>query len=206
MAEAHQAVAFQFTITPEGINLQLSYQALNQIYLSGLRSWKKRISRIRVSGLSQCLPLIVCVLVLKAPFHGIIKNVQCSFSHSFLPGKFSFSILQRLCLACRMNNSLDFLEEYCITPYYKRRTLFNIFSVSSNWSKLCLYSLCLYTACINTLPFDIFLTQNRIIKDVYPASPSSWLFVVIPILAVMYMHSDPSLGLIEKIQEHLPLR
>ncbi|XP_056609303.1 carnitine O-palmitoyltransferase 1, liver isoform [Triplophysa dalaica] len=93
MAEAHQAVAFQFTITPEGINLQLSYQALNQIYLSGLRSWKKRISRIR----------------------------------------------------------------------------------------------------------------NRIIKDVYPASPSSWLFVVIPILAVMYMHSDPSLGLIEKIQEHLPL-
>lgn len=51
MAEAHQAVAFQFTITPEGINLHLSYQALNQIYLSGLRSWKKRVSRIRVSGL-----------------------------------------------------------------------------------------------------------------------------------------------------------
>lgn len=49
MAEAHQAVAFQFTITPEGINLHLSYQALNQIYLSGLRSWKKRISRIKVS-------------------------------------------------------------------------------------------------------------------------------------------------------------
>lgn len=50
MAEAHQAVAFQFTITPEGIDLQLSYQALNQIYLSGVRSWKKRVSRIRVSN------------------------------------------------------------------------------------------------------------------------------------------------------------
>lgn len=48
MAEAHQAVAFQFTITPEGIDLQLSYQALNQIYLSGVRSWKKRVSRLRV--------------------------------------------------------------------------------------------------------------------------------------------------------------
>lgn len=48
MAEAHQAVAFQFTITPEGIDLQLSYQALNQIYLSGVRSWKKRVSRMRV--------------------------------------------------------------------------------------------------------------------------------------------------------------
>lgn len=51
MAEAHQAVAFQFTITPEGIDLQLSYQALNQIYLSGVRSWKKRVSRVRVRTL-----------------------------------------------------------------------------------------------------------------------------------------------------------
>uniref|UniRef100_A0A8C8HW78 carnitine O-palmitoyltransferase n=1 Tax=Oncorhynchus tshawytscha TaxID=74940 RepID=A0A8C8HW78_ONCTS len=92
MAEAHQAVAFQFTITPEGIDLRLSYQALSQIYLSGLRSWKKRISRMR----------------------------------------------------------------------------------------------------------------NRVIKGVYPASPSSWLFVVIAILATMYMRSDPSMGLIAKIQEHLP--
>ncbi|KAF3699634.1 Carnitine O-palmitoyltransferase 1, liver isoform [Channa argus] len=94
MAEAHQAVAFQFTITPEGIDLQLSYQALNQIYLSGVRSWKKRVSRMR----------------------------------------------------------------------------------------------------------------NRVIKGVYPASPSSWLFVVIAVLVTMYMHSDPSMGLIAKIQQHLPLR
>uniref|UniRef100_A0A3Q3AM70 Carnitine O-palmitoyltransferase N-terminal domain-containing protein n=1 Tax=Kryptolebias marmoratus TaxID=37003 RepID=A0A3Q3AM70_KRYMA len=93
MAEAHQAVAFQFTITPEGIDLQLSYQALNQIYLSGVRSWKKRVSRIK----------------------------------------------------------------------------------------------------------------NRVIKGVYPASPSSWLFVAIGILATMYMQSDPSMGLIAKIQQHLPL-
>uniref|UniRef100_A0A3Q3QJU0 carnitine O-palmitoyltransferase n=1 Tax=Monopterus albus TaxID=43700 RepID=A0A3Q3QJU0_MONAL len=88
MAEAHQAVAFQFTITPEGIDLQLSYQALNQIYLSGVRSWKKRFSRLR----------------------------------------------------------------------------------------------------------------NRVIKGVYPASPSSWLFVVTAILVTIYTHSDPSMGLIAKIQ------
>lgn len=50
MAEAHQAVAFQFTVTPEGIDLQLSYQALTQIYLSGLRSWKKRLIRVKVSA------------------------------------------------------------------------------------------------------------------------------------------------------------
>uniref|UniRef100_A0A8C5HJ80 carnitine O-palmitoyltransferase n=1 Tax=Gouania willdenowi TaxID=441366 RepID=A0A8C5HJ80_GOUWI len=93
MAEAHQAVAFQFTITPEGIDLQLSYQALNLIYRSGVRSWKKRVSRMR----------------------------------------------------------------------------------------------------------------NRVIKGVFPASPSSWLFVAIGILATMYMQSDPSMGLISKIQQHLPL-
>ncbi|KAF3847001.1 hypothetical protein F7725_004079, partial [Dissostichus mawsoni] len=77
----------------EGIDLQLSYQALNQILLSGVRSWKKRVSRMR----------------------------------------------------------------------------------------------------------------NGVIKGVYPASPSSWLFVVIAILATMYMRSDPSMGLITKIQQHLPL-
>ena len=48
MAEAHQAVAFQFTVTPEGIDLQLSHQALTQIYLSGLRSWRKKLVRLKV--------------------------------------------------------------------------------------------------------------------------------------------------------------
>ncbi|XP_037547327.1 carnitine O-palmitoyltransferase 1, liver isoform isoform X2 [Nematolebias whitei] len=93
MAEAHQAVAFQFTVTPEGIDLRLSHQALSEIYLSGVRSWKKRIIRVK----------------------------------------------------------------------------------------------------------------NSVISGVYPASPSSWLFVVIAILATMYTRSDPSMGLIAKIQEHLPV-
>uniref|UniRef100_A0A8D0CSU4 carnitine O-palmitoyltransferase n=1 Tax=Sander lucioperca TaxID=283035 RepID=A0A8D0CSU4_SANLU len=47
--------------------------------------------------------------------------------------------------------------------------------------------------------------QNSVITGVYPASPSSWLFVVIAILATMYTRSDPSMGLIAKIQEHLPV-
>ncbi|XP_058249253.1 carnitine O-palmitoyltransferase 1, liver isoform isoform X1 [Hemibagrus wyckioides] len=93
MAEAHQAVAFQFTITAEGIDLQLSHEALRQVYLSGLRSWKKRTVRLK----------------------------------------------------------------------------------------------------------------NNVITGVYPASLSSWLFVVIAILATMYTRSDPSMGLIAKIQEHLPV-
>ncbi|XP_056595432.1 carnitine O-palmitoyltransferase 1, liver isoform isoform X1 [Triplophysa dalaica] len=47
MAEAHQAVAFQFTVTPDGIDLQLCHEALRQIYLSGLHSWKKRFVRFK---------------------------------------------------------------------------------------------------------------------------------------------------------------
>ncbi|XP_054454336.1 carnitine O-palmitoyltransferase 1, liver isoform-like isoform X2 [Anoplopoma fimbria] len=93
MAEAHQAVAFQFTVTPDGIDLHLSHQALTEIYLSGVRSWKKRIIGLK----------------------------------------------------------------------------------------------------------------NSVVTGVYPASPSSWLFVVIAILATMYTRSDPSMGLIAKIQEHLPV-
>ncbi|XP_061628499.1 carnitine O-palmitoyltransferase 1, liver isoform isoform X4 [Phyllopteryx taeniolatus] len=48
MAEAHQAVAFQFTVTPDGIDLQLCHEALRQIYLSGLHSWKKRFIRFKL--------------------------------------------------------------------------------------------------------------------------------------------------------------
>lgn len=69
MAEAHQAVAFQFTVTPEGIDLQLSHQALTEIYLSGMRSWKKRIIRLKV-------PLLCFFL----------KHTFCWESHPVLMG------------------------------------------------------------------------------------------------------------------------
>uniref|UniRef100_A0A8C8YGZ2 carnitine O-palmitoyltransferase n=1 Tax=Prolemur simus TaxID=1328070 RepID=A0A8C8YGZ2_PROSS len=91
MAEAHQAVAFQFTVTPEGIDLQLSHEALKQIYLSGLHSWKKKFIRFK----------------------------------------------------------------------------------------------------------------NGIITGVYPASPSSWLIVVVGVMSTMYAKIDPSLGIIAKINQTL---
>ncbi|XP_064416529.1 carnitine O-palmitoyltransferase 1, liver isoform isoform X2 [Latimeria chalumnae] len=93
MAEAHQAVAFQFTVTPEGIDLKLSHEALKQVFLSGQRSWKKRLARLK----------------------------------------------------------------------------------------------------------------NSFITGMYPASPSSWLFLVIAIMATLYARVDPSMGMIDKIKEHLPV-
>ncbi|XP_042326457.1 carnitine O-palmitoyltransferase 1, muscle isoform [Sceloporus undulatus] len=56
MAEAHQAVAFQFTVTPEGVAFQLSREALKQIYLAGLSSWKKRFVRLKNSILTGVFP------------------------------------------------------------------------------------------------------------------------------------------------------
>ncbi|XP_072348341.1 carnitine O-palmitoyltransferase 1, liver isoform-like isoform X3 [Scyliorhinus torazame] len=94
MAEAHQAVAFQFTVTPEGIDLRLSHNALKEIYLSGIRAWKKKCIRIK----------------------------------------------------------------------------------------------------------------NNFASGVYPASPSSWLFVVLTVIGTMYTRVDPSMGMIAKLKDHLPLR
>uniref|UniRef100_W5L0B4 Carnitine O-palmitoyltransferase 1, muscle isoform n=1 Tax=Astyanax mexicanus TaxID=7994 RepID=W5L0B4_ASTMX len=47
MAEAHQAVAFQFTVTSEGINLQFRREVLKHIYLSGVTSWRKRVIQLK---------------------------------------------------------------------------------------------------------------------------------------------------------------
>lgn len=45
MAEAHSAVAFSFSITHEGWDVNFDREVLNLVWQSGLRSWKKRIAR-----------------------------------------------------------------------------------------------------------------------------------------------------------------
>ncbi|XP_035257990.1 carnitine O-palmitoyltransferase 1, muscle isoform [Anguilla anguilla] len=92
MAEAHQAVGFQFTVSTEGIDLHLSREVLKHIYLSGVTSWKKRAIRFK----------------------------------------------------------------------------------------------------------------NGILTGVYPASPSSWLVVVVAIMSTMYARIDPSMGMIDSIKKTLP--
>ncbi|KAL5289699.1 CPT1A family protein [Megaselia abdita] len=47
MAEAHSAVAFSFSITHEGWDINYDQEVLNLVWQSGLRSWKKRIARAR---------------------------------------------------------------------------------------------------------------------------------------------------------------
>jgi len=45
MAEAHAAVAFSFRVTQEGVDLQISHEAVKAVYFSGVRSWRKRLTR-----------------------------------------------------------------------------------------------------------------------------------------------------------------
>lgn len=47
MAEAHSAVAFSFSITHEGWDINYDQEVLNLVWQSGVRSWKKRIARAR---------------------------------------------------------------------------------------------------------------------------------------------------------------
>uniref|UniRef100_A0A8C2Q449 Carnitine O-palmitoyltransferase 1, muscle isoform n=1 Tax=Cyprinus carpio TaxID=7962 RepID=A0A8C2Q449_CYPCA len=74
MAEAHQAVAFQFTVTPDGIDLQLSREVLKHIYLSGVTSWKKRAIRFKNGVLTGVYPaspsswLIVVIAIMSTMY------------------------------------------------------------------------------------------------------------------------------------------
>lgn len=52
MAEAHQGVAFSFSVTEdEGLHLNVSFEAFKAVFLSGVRSWRKRLARLMVINL-----------------------------------------------------------------------------------------------------------------------------------------------------------
>ncbi|XP_054274253.1 carnitine O-palmitoyltransferase 1, muscle isoform-like isoform X1 [Macrosteles quadrilineatus] len=47
MAEAHSAVAFSFSITHEGWDVNVDREVLHLVWDSGVRSWKKRLARFK---------------------------------------------------------------------------------------------------------------------------------------------------------------
>lgn len=47
MAEAHSAVAFSFSITHEGWDVNFDREVLHLVWQSGVRSWKKRLARFK---------------------------------------------------------------------------------------------------------------------------------------------------------------
>ncbi|VDP70499.1 unnamed protein product [Echinostoma caproni] len=56
MAEAHAAVAFSFTVSSEGVSVDINRQAFRELELSGTRALKKRIARFKNSVCNQVYP------------------------------------------------------------------------------------------------------------------------------------------------------
>lgn len=51
MAEGHQAVAFSFAITHDGLDVDFDFEVLRLIFRGVVRSWKKRSTTFRVGEL-----------------------------------------------------------------------------------------------------------------------------------------------------------
>lgn len=64
MAEAHQAVAFSFSITHEGWDINYDREVLELVFDSGIRSWKKKIARFRVSIFSREIAILCHIFVI----------------------------------------------------------------------------------------------------------------------------------------------
>ncbi|XP_061138128.1 carnitine O-palmitoyltransferase 1, muscle isoform [Syngnathus typhle] len=88
MAEAHQAVGFQFTVRPDGVDLKLSQEVITNICQAGLTAWKKRAIRFKngiLAGLYPASPsswLIVVIVMISSLYTGldlslgIINSIQ----------------------------------------------------------------------------------------------------------------------------------
>ena len=85
MAEAHSAVAFSFTVTPDGVDVNLNHEALYAVWESGVLSWKKRIGKLKVScgvayaklgHLSLCVTdkLLISIVTICPPDMSVLQN------------------------------------------------------------------------------------------------------------------------------------
>ena len=88
MAEAHQGVAFSFSVTEdEGLDLNVSVEAFKAVLYSGVRSWRKILSRFLNQVLNGVYPshplrglaMIAVIAALKK-----YKNIDVSFGISGL--------------------------------------------------------------------------------------------------------------------------
>ncbi|XP_038072359.1 carnitine O-palmitoyltransferase 1, liver isoform-like isoform X2 [Patiria miniata] len=88
MAEAHAAVAFQFTVTHEGIDFDINHEALKAVFESGRRSWVKKFRRFQngmvnttypaspLSWLAVVTAVTACSLARLDPSMGMIDKLK----------------------------------------------------------------------------------------------------------------------------------
>ncbi|XP_053213840.1 carnitine O-palmitoyltransferase 1, liver isoform-like [Panonychus citri] len=77
MAEAHQAVAFSFQITHEGVHINYDTEILNIVWTSGVRSYRKRFTRslnnIKNGVFPSSLEFLAAILVLVTACHSLLQ-------------------------------------------------------------------------------------------------------------------------------------
>ncbi|KAG7454332.1 hypothetical protein MATL_G00258530 [Megalops atlanticus] len=126
MAEAHQAVGFQFTVTPDGIDLHLSREVLKHIYLAGVTSWRKRAIRFKNGILTGVYPaspsswLIVVVAIMSTmyaridPSMGMIDSIKQTLAVSDYLTVQTQTIVSAILFATGLWLSLIFVLRYTL--------------------------------------------------------------------------------------------
>uniref|UniRef100_T1K5L4 Uncharacterized protein n=1 Tax=Tetranychus urticae TaxID=32264 RepID=T1K5L4_TETUR len=100
MAEAHQAVAFSFQITHEGVHINYDTEILNIVWTSGVRSYRKRFTRslnnIKNGVFPSSLEFLAAILVLVTACHFVFE-IDPSFGFiSFASSHFPITSIVKL--------------------------------------------------------------------------------------------------------------
>lgn len=109
MAEAHQAVGFQFTVRPDGVDLKLSQEVIKNIYLSGVTAWKKRAIQFKVLQSKMCYS--VGFLVTFSQLKHTDDNKHSSSCFSFTEWSIGWSLS---CQSLQLADSCDCYDELLV--------------------------------------------------------------------------------------------
>ncbi|KAF7990168.1 hypothetical protein HCN44_009903 [Aphidius gifuensis] len=192
MAEAHSAVAFSFSITHEGWDVNFDREVLHLVWQSGLRSWKKRFFRFHNNLQTGVYPASLNSLWLtigivsaihfagfKVPYD-LVGKVEPYLSGSSIPAHFAGSVIVSILLWLMT----IYLLRYCLKGLfmykgwiYESRTKGSSASLKtkiwlclvkllSGWNKPMLYS---YQGSLPRLPLpSVDDTMRRYLTSVRP--------------------------------------
>ncbi|XP_072743467.1 carnitine O-palmitoyltransferase 1, liver isoform isoform X2 [Anoplolepis gracilipes] len=192
MAEAHSAVAFSFSITHEGWDVNFDREVLHLVWLSGVRSWKKRFFRFQNNLKSGIYPAsleslwITVMLVTVIHFAGykvpydLVGKVSPYLSGSsilaHLAGSFVVGLFLWLAVIYAIRYTLKLLLIYKGWMYEARgkkrkssrltKTWLLLVKLFSGWHKPMLYS---FQGSLPRLPLPAVAdTMKRYLKSVRP--------------------------------------
>ncbi|XP_029658757.1 carnitine O-palmitoyltransferase 1, liver isoform isoform X2 [Formica exsecta] len=192
MAEAHSAVAFSFSITHEGWDVNFDREVLHLVWLSGVRSWKKRFFRFQNNLKSGVYPAsleslwitVMLVTVIhfagyKVPYDlvGKVSPYLSGFSIlAHLAGSFVVGLFLWLAVIYAIRYTLKLLLIYKGWMYEARgkarkpsgmtKIWFLLVKLFSGWHKPMLYS---FQGSLPRLPLPaVTETTKRYLRSVRP--------------------------------------